>query len=87
MISQQPLIEKPKLLRIPVIPRSTGIAQCDAVVKLLEEWKVLNIVIAIVFDTTSSNTGRLSGCAILIETKHLGATMVRLQTSRLRGPH
>ncbi|KZS13024.1 Uncharacterized protein APZ42_021948 [Daphnia magna] len=75
MISGQPMIEKPKLLGIPVVPRSTGVAQCQAFVGLLEEWQVLNIAIAIVFDTTSSNTGRLSGCAILIE-KRLGKTLL-----------
>jgi hypothetical protein len=75
MICGQPIIEKPKLLGIPVVPRSAEVAQCQAVVELLEEWKVLNIAIAIVFDATSSNNGRLSGCAILIE-KRLGKALL-----------
>lgn len=34
---------------------------------MLEDWKVQENVIALVFDTTSSNTGLRNGCAVLIE--------------------
>lgn len=34
---------------------------------MLEDWKVKENVIALVFDTTSSNTGLRNGCAVLIE--------------------
>lgn len=67
LISGKPQIESPKLLGIPVIPDSTGVAQHLAVVDLLEDWGILKNVIGLCFDTTASNTGRLKGSATLIE--------------------
>ena len=61
----------PKLLGIPVIPRSTGVAQKDAVIEVLRKWDAEGCIIGSVFDTTASNTGQFSGAAAIIE-KELG---------------
>jgi hypothetical protein len=58
LISGFPQLESPKLLGVPNITNSTGRQQHDAVVRLLEKWGVFKELIALVFDTTSSNTGR-----------------------------
>ncbi|KAK4007395.1 hypothetical protein OUZ56_012552 [Daphnia magna] len=52
-----------------VIPAndSTGLSQKDAVINVLETWQLTNNAIAMVFDTTASNTGIRNGCAVLIE--------------------
>ena len=60
-------MEKEKILGDIPIPRGTGKAMAQAVVKMLREWGIDvvdvregedgPIVIAICFDTTSSNTG------------------------------
>lgn len=71
LISGFPLLESSKLLGVPIIPNSTGSAQHEAVVMLLEKWGVFRELIALVFDTTSSNTGRFQGAATCIE-KTLG---------------
>ena len=46
---------------------ATGVSQKNAVIKMVEDWKVKENVIALVFDTTASNTGLRNGCAVLIE--------------------
>jgi hypothetical protein len=63
MQQSKPQIESPKLLEIPVIPDSTGVAQHRAVVNLLEDWGILKNVIGLCSDTTASNTGSLKGSA------------------------
>lgn len=55
------------MLGIPVIASSTGTAQHDAVMSLLADWEVIEKIVGLVFDTTSSNTGRIKGCATIIE--------------------
>lgn len=67
LVSGKPHIEKPKLLAIPVISRSTGAEQCTAIIDVLSQWQCLNLTIAMVFDTTSSNTGKFAGVCISIE--------------------
>lgn len=61
----------PKLLGISSIENATGTAQHDAVIELLDEWNVTKQIVALVFDTTASNTGKYKGCAAVIE-KTLG---------------
>lgn len=56
-----------KLLGVPEVPNSTGSAQEKAVMKLIAEWDLENSVVGLVFDTTSSNTGRWRGASTLIE--------------------
>lgn len=62
-----PQLESPKILGVPIISDSTGSSQHDAVVKVLQDWDVLPLVIGLVFDTTASNTGRFKGCATSLE--------------------
>ena len=50
-----------KLLSGKLIKNGTGETQAKEVVKTLEEWKCLKNVYCACFDTTSSNTGYLTG--------------------------
>ena len=50
-----------KLLSGKLIKNGTGETQAEEVVKTLEEWKCLKNVYCACFDTTSSNTGYLTG--------------------------
>ena len=59
--------EQEKLLGVPVIPDSTGMSQADAIYKALLEWKLINKVVAMCFDTTSSNTGKHRGADTRLE--------------------
>lgn len=70
-----PQLASPKLLGVPIIPDSTGASQYDAVSALLNDWDVKDEVIALVFDTTASNTGRIKGCATWIEKYLLRAVL------------
>ena len=56
-----------QLLGIPFVERATGAQQRDEVIKLLEEWGLVDQIIAISFDTTSDNTGVDKGSCKLIE--------------------
>ena len=62
-----PTLPSPKLLGVPKIDNSTGSSQHDAIVEVLKDWDVESQVIALVFDTTASNTGRFKGCATSLE--------------------
>ena len=56
-----------KLLAVPMIPRGTGKAQAEVCLKTLDEWGLKNQLRGLVFDTTASNTGLVSGACTLIE--------------------
>ena len=56
-----------QLLAIAKIPSSAGDLQANAVVKILKQWNIADVVCAMCFDTTSSNTGCHSGACIKIE--------------------
>lgn len=56
-----------KLLGVPRLPSGTGKAMAEAVIDCLEDWGVKDRVVAMSFDTTSSNTGIKSGACTLIE--------------------
>lgn len=58
-----------QLLAVPKLGRGTGAAQADAVVNALQEWDITDRVAAMSFDTTSSNTGHISGACTLIQQK------------------
>ena len=49
------------------MPSGSGEAQAKAVCDAVNNWGVQDHVIAMSFDTTSSNTGRLNGACVLIE--------------------
>ena len=50
---------------------------CNAVAGLLRKWECFKNIIALSFDTTSSNTGHISGACIIIQ-KCLGKAMLWL---------
>ena len=56
-----------KLLSAKIIADGTGQSQADEVVSTLTEWNLTDNVVGMCFDTTSSNTGWLSGAAVRIE--------------------
>lgn len=56
-----------KLLEIPKITTGTGQAIAQAAYSTIQEWGLENLVHAMCFDTTSSNTGRSRGACILLE--------------------
>ncbi|GBN80863.1 hypothetical protein AVEN_14339-1 [Araneus ventricosus] len=57
-----------KLLGVPKSPSGTGKNAAEAIYKILEEWDLLDQVIAMSFDTTSVNTGHLNGtCTVLLD--------------------
>jgi len=56
-----------KLLQIPKISAGTGQAEAQAVYNAIREWGLENLVRGMCFDTSSSNTGRLSGACIILE--------------------
>lgn len=58
-----------QLLGVPKLLSGTGEEQAAAVVHCLEEWGVVENVVALCFDTTAANTGHLSGACSLIERK------------------
>ncbi|KZS10514.1 Cc8K15.2-like protein [Daphnia magna] len=61
--------QPPKLLGIPSSESSTGRNQMKAVVSLVEKWSLTECIVALVYDTTASNSGKWIGAAILIEKK------------------
>ena len=67
LLSGKPHIEKDKLLGVPVILSSTGVLQCEAIIQVLKDWEVTDVIIGMVFDTTASNTGKYAGCCTILE--------------------
>lgn len=56
-----------KLLEIPKTSAGTGTIEAHAVYNAIRDWGLENLVRAMCFDTTSANTGRLSGACIILE--------------------
>ena len=56
-----------KLLDIPKLPSGTGQIIAQAVNNAIREWGLDNLVRAMCFDTTSSNTGRIAGACTILE--------------------
>jgi hypothetical protein len=69
LVSGAPQYNEGKLLGIPTLADSTGQAQADASYDLLEVWDIVPSVVALVFDTTASNSGIKRGAAKLLESK------------------
>ena len=65
-----------QLLGSPTLLDGTGAEQANAVVFLLKEWGICDMVQAVCIDT-SSNTGRKKGTCVLIE-QQLGKTLLYL---------
>jgi hypothetical protein len=51
-------VEIEKVLGIPKIENGTGKSQAENVAKLIAEWGLTENIIALSFDTTSSNIGK-----------------------------
>lgn len=56
-----------KFLTIAKLPSGTGKAQAKAVHAVLAEWHITSKVCGMHFDTTSSNTGLISGACSLLQ--------------------
>ena len=56
-----------KLLAVPKLPNGTGRSVATAVMDALKDWEIADRVVALSFDTTSSNTGISKGACTLIE--------------------
>ena len=59
--------DKSQLLGVPSISSGTGKSQAHAVVDALQQWGITEKVVALCFDTTTSNTGIHGGSCVLIE--------------------
>ncbi|KAK2727043.1 hypothetical protein QYM36_007784 [Artemia franciscana] len=66
-----------QLLTVAKLPSGTGEAQASAVFGAIEDWGIPGNIRAMCFDTTSSNTGRISGPCDLLEQK-LGKELLSL---------
>ncbi|KAK2720673.1 hypothetical protein QYM36_004529 [Artemia franciscana] len=66
-----------QLLTVAKLPSRTGEAQASAVFGAIEDWGIPGNIRAMCFDTTSSNTGRISGACVLLEQK-LGKELLSL---------
>jgi hypothetical protein len=60
-------MEVSKILGIPKAISGTGAAQADIVFNLLKEWDLVDCIIGMSFDTTSSNTGIRNGACVILE--------------------
>ena len=69
LVSGLPAYREGKLLGEPVIDRSTGTAQVEASMDLLETRDLTSVITTLVFDTTSSTSGVHRGAAKLLEEK------------------
>lgn len=66
-----------KILAIPQIESSSGEKQATTAYEVLCSWELENRIVALAFDTTASNTGRIKGAAKLLEEK-LGKKLLYL---------
>ena len=67
LVTCPPDFDEGKLLGIPKVSNAKGVTTKDAILELLEEWGISLDIFALVFDTTSSNSGIRKGAAVLIE--------------------
>ena len=77
LVSGAPFFVEGKILSVTKLtnedgnPTSTGEAQANAVLKNIEDWGVGEDIVAFVFDTTASNSGRVKGATVRLQ-KALG---------------
>lgn len=55
------------LLGVPKLQSGTGKEIANAIIKVLKEWGLMHKIQAICFDTTSANTGKDKGAAVILE--------------------
>ncbi|XP_015116001.1 uncharacterized protein LOC107040428 [Diachasma alloeum] len=70
-------IDGDELLGVPKLESGTGEEQANAIFKCLDERGFLDVICAMVFDTTASNTGSSNGACVLLE-KLLGRSLLYL---------
>ena len=70
-------LEVEKILAIPKVAQGTGELVATAASESLHEWNLVENTVAMSFDTTSANTGRLRGACVLLEQK-LGKNLLWL---------
>jgi hypothetical protein len=58
-----------KLLGVPKVASATGENLSQSVFNTITEWELQNQVVAMSFDTTAANTGRLNGACVLLQKK------------------
>ena len=56
-----------QLLGIPKFKSVTRQAMAEAIINVIDAWSIEDHTRALSFDTTARNTGRKSGCCVLIE--------------------
>ena len=67
LVTGSPHFEEGKLLGIPSLERGTAVMIAGAFIELIRAWKLDTKITAIVFDTTSVNSGHRGGSVLLIE--------------------
>ena len=68
---------KPQFIGAPTVAHGTGELLAAATLRCAEMWEVKDDIIALMFDTTSSNTGIHQGAATHIE-EQLGRSLLWL---------
>ena len=66
LVSCAGVYEEGKLLGIIPVTDATGATMTDTVMALLREWKLDDKIVAMVFDTTSSNSGCVRGASVRV---------------------
>ena len=56
-----------RFLGAPQLPSGSGAAQCEALIRYIDDHGIENQLIGHCWDTTSSNTGRNIGAAVLLD--------------------
>ncbi len=58
---------KPQFIGAPVVDQGTGEKLAESAIHCVNQWEAADDIVAMVFDTTSSNTGIHQGAAVFIE--------------------
>lgn len=75
VVTGKPSAPDGKLLCVSRIPNTTGQSQATATIDAVKAWKLEKSLVAMVFDTTPSNSGWINGSAKLIE-KHFNKKLL-----------
>ena len=75
VIVTSPDLESDQVLAVPITPSNSGKNQKEVIMNTLNDWDLSSQVFGLGFDTTSDNTGKYNGSAVLIE-KSLGEAVL-----------
>ena len=67
VITGHPNIQEGKILGISTVQEGTGYCEAHEIFAKLKKWDCLSNVLALVFDTTSSNSGKWKGACVILE--------------------